>query len=196
MDHRKIRNLQYVRRFNFHSCIRYQNVAEHSYFVALYAREIAWRFFGGFTRDVQAMLVMATVDAAMNHDAAEAITGDLPYLVRREMDKQELRRLEKMAEKELGIDSNRFVKTLRGEVPTDALTESVALIVEMADAIDLKFYLQEERHRGNDNLAKIEGETFQRIISLSERLGQLPPGTLWTALEEVDPEDLPEEMSH
>lgn len=196
MDHRKIRNLQYVRRFNFHSCIRYQNVAEHSYFVTLYAREIAWRYFGGFTRDVQAMLVMATVDAAMNHDAAEAITGDFPYLVRREMDKQELRRLERMAEKELGIDPNRFVKTLRGEVPTDALTESVALIVEMADAIDLKFYLQEERHRGNDVLVKIEGETFQRIISLSERLGQFPPGTLWTALEEVDPEDLPEEMSH
>src|SRR5512136_91473 len=96
MDVKKVRALQYVRRFNFERCNRYQSVAEHAHFVALLAMEASSRLWWPAERQ-------ATVLAAATlHDLEEAVTGDLPFLVKRALPVGEVLRLEARAMEELG----------------------------------------------------------------------------------------------
>lgn len=147
MNHRKIRSLQNVRRFNFEQCNRYQSVAEHSFFVALLVRDAA--VWAGWS-DVDVMVAM---DAALMHDANEAVTGDFPYLVRKAMSPSELNRLESMAAAELNVPG--MVK-----YPLIALD-----LVGFCDALELALYLQEERSSGNVIFNAILMETYARLLN-------------------------------
>lgn len=142
MNHRKIRGLRWVRRFNFHRCNHYQSVAEHSYFVALLAWSVCM-----FTGEDQATILRH----ALLHDATEAITGDVPFLVRRSFN---MELLDRAAAAELGIP------------PDVPLAE-----VRLADAIELKMYLEEESRSGNGGLSEIERETHTRIRALVQECG-------------------------
>lgn len=146
MDQRKIRALRNVRRFNFEHCNRYQSVAEHSYFVAVLAMELA----------VRAMMpppkVASVIEAALMHDVTEAVTGDIPYLVRRSMDRVALAEIEHRAANELKVDAS---------YPLD-----VIWVVDYADALELAMYLKEERESGNRSLIDIERETRRRLVDV------------------------------
>lgn len=185
MNHAKLRNMQYVRRFNFHSCVRYQNVAEHSYYVALYAQAIAKRVFISYSEPVQRNFVASVVSMALKHDMAEAVTGDIPYLVRKHMDREELQRIEHVAYTELDVDYDYEYD--------DPL---VYAIVALADAIELKVYCQEERNRGNQNLWTIEKETQGRIERSLEDPQISIPGEIWAMLEDVGSRSEPDFLSH
>ena len=143
MDLVKVRALQYIRRLNFERCNRYQSVAEHSFYVTLLAKEIAELL--GYPKSTIAMVV----EKAMVHDVPEAVTGDIPFLTRRALDKVALANLDAMAEKEMGIDLSAPLAVLE--------------IVNYADALEFALYLKEERESGNTNLIDIEHETWGRL---------------------------------
>lgn len=137
----KSRALQYVRRLNFERCNRYQSVAEHSFYVALLALEIA-EIVGFKDR-------LSVLEAALLHDIPEAVTGDIPFLVRRALDPVALANLDALAEKEIGVDLG--------------CQREVLEIVSYADALEFALYLKEERESGNVTLVDIEKETLGRL---------------------------------
>lgn len=154
MNVRKVRALMNVRRFNFERCNRYQSVAEHSFFVALIAKEMAadlgWHQFK----------IAAATYAALLHDAAEAVTGDLPYLVRMIIDRGEVNKLDRMAEKELDVgEGDRFPAITLGMGDLKDVNE----LVEAADAAELFLYLGEELDSGNEAMRPIFEETLSRL---------------------------------
>ena len=63
---------QYVKRFHIVHTVKHQSIAEHSFNVAMIAREISVRFGRS-----EAAINMAVL-AAIYHDLDEVITGDIP----------------------------------------------------------------------------------------------------------------------
>ncbi len=143
MDILKARALQYVRRLNFERCNRYQSVAEHSFYVAILAKEIAELM--GYPKTT----ISSVFEKALLHDVPEAVTGDIPYLVRKALDPVALSNLDSMAEEEIGVDL--------------AAPIGVLQIVAYADALEFALYLKEERESGNTTLVDIEHETWGRL---------------------------------
>ena len=157
MDQNKIRALQYVRRFNFERCNRYQSVAEHSFFVGVLAYEMA--------EIVNYQHPEYYMRMAMLHDITEAVTGDIPFLTKRVIGKGTILDLEDKAEKELDVCLGSPVDVIR--------------IVNYGDALELALYLKEERESGNQTLIDIEHETWKRLIAMS---GGVPaPEFVWAA---------------
>lgn len=163
MDQRKVRALQSVRRLNFESCVRYQSVAEHSLLCGLLCLDAALRM--GLP-DREAFAAMA---AGATHDLAEAVTGDIPYLVRRELGASIVAGLDARAEEELG-----FRRDFAEFRP----------LVEYCDALEFALYVLDERALGNSTLDRILLETLQRLAR-SPLFDKLRPWTLevmgWTA---------------
>lgn len=159
MNIRKVRALRHIRRFNFHNCNKYQNVAEHSFFVGLLAYYIMLEWKPG-----EASLAMAV---AMHHDIAEAITGDIPYLIRQRL---EMREIDQEAMEELSI-------------PYFAVNTDITEVVKFADAFELKLYLEEERRSGNNSLYEIECETYHRLFKY-----KIPNITAWVQMLDSMPE--------
>jgi len=164
VDLLKIRALRNVRRFNFEHCIHYQSVAEHSFFVALITRELVKVMNG---RRPFPSYPDTCMESALLHDLTESVLGDIPYLVRKNMDIKALADLEGMAERELDI------------VHDMACPSSVANVVEYADALELALYLKEERELGNTTLIDIEKETWGRLVVMLN--GEPAPEFVWAS---------------
>ena len=109
LDHRKIRALRHVYRFNFHHVNSRQNVAEHSFYVSIYAGEFAKIIFKN-----DSFLVAQTVKRALEHDFEEAIIGDISFLVRRQLSFDTLLKLNNKAMVELGIPEEDFENNAEG----------------------------------------------------------------------------------
>lgn len=177
MDHKKLRGLRHVNRFNFHHVNKKQNVAEHSFYVGIYARLFAEHVF--YENPDKHILVSKVLWLALSHDFEEAVIGDIPYLVRKRMPEDFLEELNEIAYIELGI--NKY----------DNLV-IMDQIVEFADAYELKVYLEEERRSGNKGLLDIERETYQRLLSS----GLIELQKFVDELEYVDPKGLTKSLTH
>jgi len=138
MNIKKMRALQYIRRFNYESCLHYQSVAEHSLMCALIAYDLCDKY--GYEQKM--------VLNVMLHDIAESVTGDIPHLIKAFIKKEEIDNLEAAAYKELDINN------------PEALYED---IIRYVDILELCLYLQEERCLGNTNLLDIEAESRGRL---------------------------------
>jgi 5'-deoxynucleotidase YfbR-like HD superfamily hydrolase len=79
---RKAKALNFVRRWNFYPTVRNESVAEHSFWVGFYVLMFILVKRGGKLEESDGNLVMA----AMLHDIEEAVTGDMPTLVKRYTD--------------------------------------------------------------------------------------------------------------
>ena len=141
---------QHVKRFHIVNTTKSQSVAEHSFNVALLAREIAIKM--GFDSENIDKVTLA----AMFHDMDEVITGDIPTPT-------------KLRFKEKGVDLNN-----NGiEVPYQSGSDSVNRIVKIADYIEAAWFLEENgsgRHAESvlaDIDAKME-EFIQSTFSLKE----------------------------
>jgi 5'-deoxynucleotidase YfbR-like HD superfamily hydrolase len=150
MDVRKIRSLQYVRRFNYERCNRYQSVAEHSAMVAVLAYEAA---------NVLGWPQPAAYEAAffaLMHDAEEAVTGDILHLTKRALRKRGdgVAWLERQAANELELNA---------PVPTSR--ERILELVEYCDVLELALYLQEEEASGSRTVDGILRETYGRLAA-------------------------------
>lgn len=186
MDARKMRSLANVRRFNFERCNRYQSVAEHSLFVAMLCMDAALSL--GWDWDK----VRVAAVYGMMHDAPEAVTGDIPFLVKRHMDKGEVKRIDHDAVVELDLPQ------------FEATTPDVSSLVYFCDALELAMYLQEESASGNSSLDGPMAETYGRIYGsgwYGDGEGPLAAWILGTL--EMEPEELqaasrplPQNMKH
>jgi 5'-deoxynucleotidase YfbR-like HD superfamily hydrolase len=147
INHRLIRNLRWVRRFNFHSINHEQNVAEHSFFVGLLAYDLGLVFNG----EMYAFRCMKT---ALYHDLEESVTSDIPFLVKRYLDTQFI---ERTARKMINIK----------DIHKDNFDDSILSIVRLADIVEMKLFLEEERRTGNMSLYEIEQEAFYLLVHSS-----------------------------
>lgn len=174
INHRKIRALRHVYRFNFHHVNSRQNVAEHSFYVAVYAREFAKVIYKNDT-----IMIDWVTNRALEHDFEEAIIGDIPFLVRAQIKNSELEHLHKLAMIEIGLSDYDIIETAKE-------------IIDFADAYELKIYLEEERKSGNVGLYQIERETYMRLIKspLYDKLSKV------IVIKPIPPKRMTEFMSH
>jgi len=150
------RDLSYVPRWGILRSIRKQNVAEHSYYVALYADQLAALI--QWEGDTAALLQYALL-----HDIDETITGDIPGPVKRAaFDKT------KMWNKIRDTMARRFgtinVFRLNNPLP------EIKAIVAVADSIDEISYLIEETVLGNKWVKVVLVEAIRRFEARWEML--------------------------
>lgn len=151
LDIRKVRSLMYVRRLNFERCNRYENVAEHSFYVGVMAYRIA------IDQELGEEEARYCLKMGLMHDMPEAVTGDIPFLVRRAMGKMAVVGLDEMGAKELNISLGTDSRTLE--------------IVKLADILEFALYLKEETVSGNRHLQPIYCETLGRLLEYLEMYG-------------------------
>lgn len=144
MDLKKSRSLMYVRRLNFERCNRYENVAEHSFYVGIIAYQLACAIGLGET-EARYCLKMGLM-----HDLPEAVTGDIPFLTRRAMGETVCVGLDHLGAEEMGVNLGTDRQTLE--------------IVQIADILEFAMYLKEEIRSGNYALTDIYTETLGRLV--------------------------------
>jgi 5'-deoxynucleotidase YfbR-like HD superfamily hydrolase len=180
----KLRGLNFVRRWNFHPHLRDENVAEHSFWVAIITAAIA-------PERPQLVLV------ALMHDAEEAITADCPALVKghvagwdRVVDKAE----EELFSGSLPVGDDPAVCALWDARRAEA-------VVKFADQVAALLYTKEEIGMGNaqferiqreliasawKSIAKLHGDHVNRAARMLSELGFVPSQGV----------ERPAEMSH
>lgn len=137
-----------VQRFHTRRSIHPQSVAEHSFGVAW----LVWLLAGG--RPSTALLM-----AALGHDLAEHVTGDLPAPAKRAMD--------------LGATFDQYERIAMAEVGIhlSSLTDEEARVLKLADTLDLLLYCHRELSMGNSRMQ----EVLVRGISYVEEMRPLSP---------------------
>lgn len=148
MDLKKSRSLMYVRRLNYERCNRYENVAEHSFYVGIMAYQLACSV-GLDETEARYCLKMGLM-----HDLAEAVTGDIPFLTRRALGAVACAGLDTLGEQEIGVSLGTDRQTLE--------------IVQIADALEFALYLKEELQSGNHQLQDIYAETLGRLVQYKD----------------------------
>lgn len=144
MDLKKSRSLLNVRRLNFERCNRYENVAEHSFYVGILAYQLAYFINLGESEARYCMKM------GLMHDLPEAVTGDIPFLTRRALGEVACAGLDCLGEQEIGVSLGTDRQTLE--------------IVKIADILEFALYLKEELQSGNHNLQEIYAETLGRLV--------------------------------
>lgn len=148
LDLKKSRSLMYVRRLNFERCNRYENVAEHSFYVGIMAYQLAYAV------GLDEIEARYCLKMGLMHDLAEAVTGDIPFLTRRALGEVTCKGIDCLGEQEIGVDLGTDRQTLE--------------IVRIADALEFALYLKEELQSGNHALMDIYAETLGRLIQYKD----------------------------
>ena len=146
---REIRDLSHVPRWGIIRTIRTQNVAEHSYYVTLYAFHIAKMLSWG---DAE---IAALMHKALYHDAAESFTGDIPGTTKRHLQGN-------------GVVFQQFLEretTLRfpGFPVGRWLTPGEARVIKAADLLDEVLFLSGEQQLGNNAIYSLLAECQNRL---------------------------------
>lgn len=143
------RDMAYVPRWVILRRHRQQYLAEHSYFVAIYAQQVA--------RLIQYQDLYEVVWFALLHDIDETITGDIPGPIKRaafNKKKAESVMKEVMVDK-FGADIT---------VDSSFVNNEVRAIVSVADSIEEICYLMEEVSMGNKDWIKpVIDEAIDRL---------------------------------
>jgi 5'-deoxynucleotidase YfbR-like HD superfamily hydrolase len=151
MFERELRELEFVPRWGICRTLKQQSVASHSFYVALYAGQVA-------------MLVKwlgdrgALLDYALRHDLEEVFMSDVPGPVKRAT--QDEKKMQEFVEEEL---YRRFGMDWRthGVVP-DKWPE-IKYIVKVADLLDEVFYLASEQQMGNKAVSNVLEHSYERL---------------------------------
>jgi len=133
---KKTRGLRHVNRFTQNPSIKSNNVAEHSYYVALYTDILCSE-----CDDIDDVMKANALVYAIHHDTHEGVSVELPANVKRK-NKEHCRAIEEEATREL----------YTGSLYAD---DRVQAIVKVADLLDVILYAAEEISMGN---------TFYRTI--------------------------------
>lgn len=153
----RVRNLGSVRRCGTIPALHQQNVAEHSFYVALIAMDMAQSYEGYV--DTGELLRKALL-----HDAEEAFTGDIPHHVKR------VSSTIKKSFKECGefFVERYFPSWVRRLIGTSKSQFPEGDLVVVADYVELYLYCAEERTLGNRRSEYIEiMKTCRRVCATS-----------------------------
>lgn len=153
---RKLRGLRWVNRWNFHYRHKEENVAEHSFWVAIYTFALCTMMKRGEQYTYQSTMV------ALLHDAEESITGDLPALVKRYADWKPIIAL---ARTEL------FSKDMKEVRELHELGDSHD-VVHAADLFAALVYAEEELRLGNQEFSRIRAELIGSLDRLALESGE------------------------
>lgn len=179
MFDRALRTLAHVPRWAILRVNRRQSVAEHSYYVAVYALEIAeavnWK--GDFGR---------LASLALMHDAEEVVTSDIPSPVKKNMvDHSSGWVHEKMRERM--HPSSVYWRY--------AANDEEKAILKLADLVEGALYLADEKSQGNGNtepmynyIAELLRYHWHKVFMPMFKLdnGHLAAGgRLWTDIQEA-----------
>lgn len=160
MFDREHRDLTHVNRWGILRRNRDQNVAEHSYFVAIYCMELVFLLGAEITPSEQLQLV----HSALIHDVDEIWTGDMPGPAKRIMN----------------VDTKPLASSrMQSILPFHAMAHSkVALspmlqqILKVADFLEAVLYLCDERQLGNHSVGTLGqhntplGSNYYRLRTL------------------------------
>lgn len=191
---RRLRGLSLVNRWNFHYVNKPENVAEHSYWVAIYAMVLADMENKELTSAAK-YNVQEVMRGALLHDWEEAVTGDLPSLVKKtcksDWAKVENAGFDQLVEPLNGTGADAYYKSFWHTAHDYG--DRVGMLIKAADLMDRLAYAYDEQQRGNKAFDRIVLETVKqlramRLLSVDSILvnwGYTAPGV-----------ELPEVMTH
>lgn len=152
---REIRDSAYLPRWAIVRTIRQQSVAEHSYFVGIYASRLADWY--GWEGDRGALLY-----SALTHDLDELITGDIPRPAKVSMLRDPGT---KQAHKVwLKNEAGKHFPWL-----TETDSADVRMLVEFADMLEALAYCCEEMRMGNSAMESYKNNMFEIARSCGVR---------------------------
>lgn len=153
MFEREIRSLSDVPRWSTLRTIQKQNVAEHSYYVIFYARQIA-EFLGLGDWLLQVMVY------AMWHDAEEGFTADGPGPWKRlAVDKDRAE-----------VAARRLLKERFSDWPDGPVHKTIKSIVKLANLVDELMFLANDFQMGNKNVTGVMSNTMERIELMMDEM--------------------------
>lgn len=162
---RELRDLAYVPRWSIVRVAKTQSVAEHSFYTAMYALQVARmiRWDGNF---------LALMEMALWHDVEECFTGDMPGPVKHELYDEHAGAViaQKMAA--------RFGMEWVGQPPafTERGNREAKQIIRVASLIDDALFLAGELQRGNEAChAAMHSVLYRLRANWSELPGETVP---------------------
>lgn len=144
MFERELRDLAFVPRWGIVRTVRQQNVAEHSFFVAIYADQIAE--LASWKGDRAALL-----RHALAHDWDEILTSDIAAPAKRVMKKAAGAKWDAFCLWLLKLMRERYDDYDRWMIHEQ--NNEIEEIVKIADILEAVMYLAEEENLGNKNVA-------------------------------------------
>lgn len=135
-----LRNFAHVTRWAIVRTNRKQSIAEHSFFVALYAARLVDALHeGGVMLKCRKAIIL---EYALTHDVDELITGDIPTP------------LKEVADQNDGVTNRLFdlFPWISRKAEEWAITEDELAIVKVADILEALMFLREDQGSGNKHL--------------------------------------------
>lgn len=151
----KVRRLSNLKRCSLFPVVIQQNVAEHSFYVSVLCLFVSEELKRKGVKLDEAKLLRY----ALLHDLDEAITGDIPYHVKKELDPTLSEYVGRTLKQE--FDGICF------EVDEDSLEYN---IVKLCDYTELYLYCCEEKLRGNSSLDYVAENCKTIVNSINVRL--------------------------
>lgn len=148
---REHRTLAHVPRWPILRVNRRQSVAEHSFYVALYAAEIAQAI--GWQGPYEQLMLHA-----LTHDLDEIVTGDINSPTKRAMDPGARVQLDAWIDKKM-----RERSTVDSAWALSDPGEQAKLIVKLADMVEGVLYLCDEKSQGNQNVKNMEAYVWGHL---------------------------------
>lgn len=145
MFQREIRDFSTVPRWTTLRTIRQQNIAEHSFYVMVYTRQIINYL------DMQ-LLMLVALEYAMYHDGEETFSGDTPG---------PWKRLSEDATK-ASVAARRLMAKRFPEWDDGPVHDIVKWVVKLANLVDEIAFLGNEFQMGNRNVTGVAANTMER----------------------------------
>ena len=190
----QLNGMSVVKRWNFHTRLTDQNVAEHSFYVCIFAF-LLYELEKEFDRN--RLDLKQILKYALLHDIEEAISGDIPFLTKRLLPMEIKNKIEGKATREILVNApDEFLKT---KLDYDKLSDINAMVVKASDFFSVIHYCEYEKELGNNSFDQIKKETVKvlRGISLNYTLESI--NRVLDCLGYTKPEDhanIPDTLSH
>ena len=158
--------MRYITRWGLMRAVRQENLAEHTAETAQLAHLLALLAQHCFDAGVDPQRVAV---AALYHDAAEILTGDLPTPVKysSELLKNAYKELERQAEARLtALAPPQIRQPLGHAVSGDTLNEREKKILKAADRLSALIKCIEERQSGNLEFASAEASQRKALAEM------------------------------